>query len=359
MIVNRQEGACTRGRRRIVVTAVVGVVLLTGACSSDPPGGAAPAGGSSAASPSAGVGSMDKGAKGSVAALALSAEEVSKATVAAKGALIGIVAPLSAEYLASVVDGAKQVAGQFGVKPEVVDYQFDAAKGVNGIETLTSRGAKYLIVVLTDPNAMIGAVKQAEAKGVTVIQFAGQQVADQAGGYSVSISDAELGTAIGEVAAKIAVERKAKKVALLTFPSQPNVVIRADNIEKVLKEKSPQTQVVAKVPAGTQELGLSATESLLQKFKDLDGVVSINDAGAYGAAQAFQGAGRNATNAFVVGADAESKAVQQIKRGSIFKATVDTQPKLTGMAAMEVVGKLLAGQKVAQFTTVPVKTVTG
>lgn len=366
------------GARRRGGLAIIGVALLSvglvAACSSDKPAGSSPAasvpaasGAAPSAPPTSGstagtaagpTASGDTGGRGSVADLALTPEQIAKAKAAGAGQTVGIVAPLSAEYLASVVDGAKQVAGQLGVKADVFDYQFEAAKGVTGIETFVSQGVKYLIVVLTDPNSMIGAVKQAESKGVTVIQFAGQQVADEAGGYSVSISDAELGTAIGDVAAMIANEQKSKQVALLTFPSQPNVVIRADNIKKELQAKSPSVQIVAEVPAGTQDLGLSGTETLLQKFKQLDGVVSV-DAGAYGAVQALQAAGRNPGTAFVVGADAESKAVSQIKSGSIFKATVDTQPSLTGMAAMQVVGKLLAGQKVAKYTTVPVKTITG
>lgn len=292
-------------------------------------------------------------------ALTLSADQKAAATAAAKGVTIGVVAPVSAEYLANVAAGAKAGATQFGAKTQVADYQFDAAKGVTAIENFVSQGIKYLIVVLTDPVAMIGAVKAATAAGVTVVQFAGQQVADEAGGYSVSISDAQLGEAEGRVAAALAKPLGPIEVAILDFPSQPNVIVRADKLQSTLKELAPQVRVVARIPGGTEALGLSASESLLQKYPNLRGILSINDAAAYGAVQAFQGAGRNAGTAFVVGTDAESKAKQLIARGGIFKATVDTQPFLTGQAAAEVIGQSLAGGKVAQYTTVPVKAVTG
>ena len=302
---------------------------------------------------------MAKGTHGTVADLTLSASQKKAATTAGKGATIGVVAPVSAEYLANVAAGAKAGALQFGVKTQVADYQFDAAKGVSAIENFVSQGVKYLIVVLTDPVAMIGAVKAAIAAGVTVVQFAGQQVADEAGGYSVSISDAELGVAEGRVAAAIAKPLGRIEVAILDFPSQPNVIVRADNMQSTLKKLAPQATVVARVPGGTETIGLSASESLLQKYPKLRGILSINDAGAYGAVQAFKGAGRNGQTAFVTGTDAESKAKQLIAAGGIFKATVDTQPYLTGQAAAEVIGQLLAGGKVAQYTTVPVKAVTG
>ena len=313
---------------------------------------------SSSASTTAGVGTMDKGAHGSVADLELSPEEVSTAKAAGAGETVGIVAPLSAEYLAQVAKGAQAAADQLGLKTQVSDYQFDAARGVSAIESFVSQGVKYLVVVLTDPTQMIGAVKAAEAAGVTVVQFAGQQVADEAGGYSVSISDAELGTVAGQVAGEIAKPLGKIKVAILDFPSQPNVIVRADNMQKELERIAPDAQVVARQPGGTEDAGLKASESLLQKYPDLRGILSINDAGAYGAVQAFKGAGRTPANAFVIGIDAESKAKQLIASGSILKATVDTQPYLTGQAAVGVIGKLLAGDTVAQYTTVPVKPVT-
>ena len=346
----------SRARRLVTLGALLlGMTLPVAACTTDAPGGA-PA--SSAAASAGGLGKQLAGQRGTTEDLVLTPDQVSAAAKAAGGQTIGIVAPLSAEYLANVVDGAKKAAAPLGMKTQVVDYQFDAAKGVSGIESLVSQGVKYLVVVLTDPPAMIGAVQAAQAAGVTVVQFAGAQVADQAGGYSVAIDDKDLGTAAGEAAASIAKDKGAVQIALLDFPSQPNVVIRADAMEAAIKAGAPQAQIVARETGGTQQAGLTASEALLQKYPKLGGIVSVNDAGAYGAVQAFEGAKRGPDDAFVVGCDAESKARQEIASGGIFQASVDTQPGLTGESAVDVIGKLLAGQDVAQYTTVPVTTVT-
>jgi len=303
-------------------------------------------------------GSTGTGAAGTVEQLKLSGSALAAAKAKAAGQTIGILAPLSSEYLANVVAGAKAEAAVLGFKTSVVDYQFDAAKGVAGIENLTSQGVKYIVAVLTDPPAMLSAVKAAEAQGVTVIQFAGDQVAKESSGYSVAIDDKDLGTAAGTAAAAIAKARGAVQIAILDYPSQPNVVIRADAMEAAIKAGAPEAKIVGRATAGTQEAGLTASESLLQKYPNLGGIVSVNDAGGYGAVQAFQGAGKNAGNAFVVGCDAESKARDLIRKGGIFQATVDTQPGVTGQAAVDVAGQLLSGGKVAKYTTVPVKTLT-
>lgn len=358
---SRKPRRWSRGRaaRQAVGVVALAVVASLAACSSDAPGGAAPAApGSTAGAAGGGVGKQLTGQTGTVDALTLSASELDAAKAAGKGQTVGILAPISAEYLSNVVNGAKEAADSLGLKTQVVDYQFDAAKGVSGIESLTSQGVKYIVAVLTDPPAMIGAVKAAQAQGVTFVQFAGAQVAQDAGGYSVAINDKDLGTAAGDAAAQIAKSRGAVQIAILDFPSQPNVVVRADAMEAAIKAGAPQAQIVARVPGGTQDIGLSASESLLQKFPNLGGIVSVNDAGAYGAVQALEAAKKTPANAFVVGCDAESKARQQIATGGIFRASVDTQPSLTGKAAVEVIGKLLAGRSVAQYTTVPVKAVT-
>lgn len=343
--------------RRLVLggALLMGSLLVATGCTADAPGGASTA----EPSGSIGVGRQLTGQHGTTDDLILTPDQADAAAKAGAGQTIGIVAPLSAEYLSNVVDGAKQATGRLSMKTQVVDYDFDATKGVSGIESLVSQGVKYMVVVLTDPPAMIGAVKAAQASGVTVVQFAGAQVAEEAGGYSVAIDDKDLGTAAGEAAAAIAKDRGAVQIPLLDFPSQPNVVIRADAMETAIKAGAPEAQIVARQTGGTQQAGLTASEALLQKYPKLGGIVSVNDAGAYGAVQAFEGAKRGADDAFVVGCDAESKARKEIAEGGIFKATVDTQPGLTGQSAVDVIGKLLAGEGVAQYTTVPVKTVTG
>lgn len=327
--------------------------LAVGACGDDESDG-----GSAGGTPKAG--SVTEKTRGGPDKLALTAEEAGRLKSAGSDTLVGIVSPISIEYLASVVDGAKAEASRLGVKTEVFDYQFDAARGVTGIETLTGKGAKYIIVVMTDPPAMMGAVKAAQAQGVTVIQFAGRQVEEAGGprGVSVSIDDAQLGTVAGQVAAKVAKPFGRIKVATLDFPDQPNVIIRADNMEKELKAGAPGVDLVGRYPGATQEKGLTSMESALQKDPDIRGVISINDAGAYGAVQALERAGVKPNEGFVIGVDAEKKARKLIGDDTLFKASVDTQPALTGKLAVDVAGALLAGKDVPQYVPVPVEPVT-
>jgi ribose transport system substrate-binding protein len=97
-------------------------------------------------------------------------------------------------------------------------------------------------------------------------------------------------------------------------------------------------------------------ETALIEHPDINVVVSINDAGALGAMQALENAGRD--DAIIVGIDAESQAVDLIREGTMYRGTVDTSPAKTGEMTINAAVKLLAGSEIPQNIAVPVTLVT-
>jgi ABC-type sugar transport system substrate-binding protein len=99
-------------------------------------------------------------------------------------------------------------------------------------------------------------------------------------------------------------------------------------------------------------------ETALQAHPDIDVVVSINDAGAYGALQALEAAKKDPKATIIVGIDAEKQALELIKAGGMYRGTVDTQPARTGEMVAQGVVKLLAGATVPRDIRVPVVVIT-
>jgi ribose transport system substrate-binding protein len=87
-------------------------------------------------------------------------------------------------------------------------------------------------------------------------------------------------------------------------------------------------------------------------------VVSINDAGAYGALQALEAAGKTADDTVVIGIDAEPQAIEYINSGTMYRGTVDTAPAETGRMSINAAIKLLAGSTLPQNIRVPVNLIT-
>ncbi|GIL13243.1 MAG: sugar ABC transporter substrate-binding protein [Chloroflexi bacterium] len=271
---------------------------------------------------------------------------------------IGIVAcTFSTEYHFTVADSARQRAEDLGLRVTMVDSEINVEKQINAIENLTASGADVIVICLFDPPSVLSALQEAADAGVKIVQYAGRQLAD-IGGVTISIEDADLGRAAGEYAAQLIVEELdgQASVAVLDYPDVANVVVRADAIRAAIAEGAPDAVIVGSYLGGTTENGLTSMETALVEHPDINVVVSINDAGAYGAMQALQNAGNE--DAYIVGIDAEKQAIELIAAGGMYKGTVDTSPAKTGEMTINAAIKLLAGSEFPQNIAVPVTLVT-
>lgn len=273
--------------------------------------------------------------------------------------IVGIVAcTLGSEYHSTVPNSAKAYADTLGIKTEIFDSEVKAEKQISAIENFVSKGAKVIILCVLDPKVIAAAVQEAADQGVYIIQYAGRESTPN--GIGISIEDADLGCAAGEMAGDIITKEKGGKatVAILDYPTVPQVVVRADNIEKCLQATAAEATIVGRFLGGTTENGLTSMESALQAHPEIDVVVSINDAGAYGALTALEAAGKDPKTTVIVGIDAEAQAKDLIKQGNFYRGTVDTSPAKTGEMTIDAVVKLLAGATAPKNVKVPVTKIT-
>jgi ribose transport system substrate-binding protein len=271
---------------------------------------------------------------------------------------IGVIAcTYETEYHATVAESAEKYATDLGLNVRTFDSQIDVDRQITGIENFVNDGAQVIVICLFDPPSVQSALEEAAASGVKIVQYAGRQAAD-IGGVTISVEDADMGWAAGEYAAQLINEELdgQANVAILDYPDVANVVIRADNIRAAIEQVAPDAQIVGNYLGGIAENGLTSMETALIEHPDINVVVSINDAGALGAMQALENAGRD--DAIIVGIDAESQAVDLIKEGTMYRGTVDTSPAKTGEMTINAAIKLLAGSEIPQNIAVPVTLVT-
>jgi len=256
---------------------------------------------------------------------------------------IGIIpCTMGSEYHSTVANSAVARAKALGITAEVFDPQAKADQQISAIENFVSAGAKVIVICVLDPAVVKPALDAAIAAGVFIVQTSGRESATN--GIGISIEDADLGCAAGELAGEAINNNLGGKgvVAILDYPDLPNVVIRADNIESCLKKTAPNATIVGRYKGGTTDFGQTSMENALQAYPDIDVVASINDAGAYGALTALQAAKKDPAKTFIVGIDAEANAKDLIKAGGMYYGTVDTNPSGTGVMAIDAAIKLLA-----------------
>jgi ribose transport system substrate-binding protein len=109
---------------------------------------------------------------------------------------------------------------------------------------------------------------------------------------------------------------------------------------------------------GTTDNALTSMQEALKAHPTIDVVVSINDAGAYGALSALETAGKDPQRTIVVGIDGESRARELIKQGGFYRGSVDTSPALTGRLLINAAVKLLASATIPKSVRVPVTKIT-
>jgi ribose transport system substrate-binding protein len=298
-------------------------------------------------------------ALGTAADLVPSGEEIADAMTNLGTGKIGIIpCTMGSEYHSTVANSALARAKDLGITAEVFDPQAKADQQISAIENFVSAGAKVIVICVLDPAVVKPALEAAVAAGVFIVQTSGRESAIN--GIGISIEDADLGCAAGELAGEAINTVLGGKgvVAILDYPDLPNVVIRADNIESCLKKTAPDATIVGRYKGGTTDFGQTSMENALQAHPDINVVASINDAGAYGAMTALQAANADPAKTIIVGIDAEANAKDLIKAGGMYYGTVDTNPSETGVMAINAAIKLLAHATVQKNIKVDVVKIT-
>jgi ribose transport system substrate-binding protein len=288
--------------------------------------------------------------------LALSSSQMSTIKSYSKGKLVGIVAlTMQTQYHQNLNNAAKAEAEALGFTAEICDSAVDNAKAVACLEGFITKGA--VAIVTTNAADTVGpAVRDAIAKHIVVIQVTGTDMVDF-GAITVSVNNLTIGQAEGTGAGQYAAKQfpgKAVQVAILDYPSIPDLVARADAIQSAMLAADPSIQVVGRFIGGLASNGVTSTETALQKFPNLQGIVGINDGGDLGGYQAMVAAHKTADQAFVFGIDCDPQAVTYIDQGTLYKGCVDTNPSGTGKLAVDAFGTIFAGSDVAGQIEVPV-----
>lgn len=261
-------------------------------------------------------------------------------TIALVPKLVGI------PYFEVAADGAKQAGEDLGV--EVIytgPTEADAAKQVNTIQDLISKGVDAIAVAPNDAQALTPILKEAQEKGILVLSWdtAAEEGASE---YFVNQLDGEV---YGSHLMDLLVENMGKeegKYAIVTgalTASNLNGWIEA--AKKRAEEKYPNIELVTDpVPSDEdQQKAFQQAQNLISAYPDLDGFIGVSTPAPIGIAQAVQQAGKQDEIA-VVGTTSPDMAREYLKDGSLDGASM-WDPAELGYLAISVAKMVLDGEK--------------
>ncbi|MFC8143441.1 sugar ABC transporter substrate-binding protein [Streptomyces paradoxus] len=164
----------------------------------------------------------------------------------------------------------------------------------------------------------------------------------------IRFSFREGGTLLGAAAAKWAQEHLGGKgkIAFLTDSTIELGRERTKGMIDAFTKAAPGVDVVAREQAIDPDTGLSKTKAILAKHPDLNLVLGVTDAAAYGGFKALQQAGRAKDDArtFVGGQDGSAPSLLAVKQGTFYRASAALAPKDIAAAIVDVPRAVAAGK---------------
>ncbi|MFJ8713520.1 sugar ABC transporter substrate-binding protein [Streptomyces violaceus] len=164
----------------------------------------------------------------------------------------------------------------------------------------------------------------------------------------IQFSFREGGTLLGQAAARWAEEHLGGKgkIAFLTDSTIELGRERTKGMIDAFTKLAPDVDVVAREQAIDPDTGLSKTKAILAKHPDLNLVLGVTDAAAYGGYKALQQAGRGKDDAktFVGGQDGAAPSLLAVKQGTFYRASAALAPKDIAAAIVEVPRAVAAGK---------------
>ena len=298
-------------------------------------------------------------AAASIAALALGLA-ASGASAADKPVYGVLMKTLSNPFWGAMEKGVDAGAKTAGVDVflQAVESDQAAEPQLNACNTMLEKKPAVMITAAINSTNLLPCLKHANELKMPVIDLDGNldPAITKKAGVDVAFhigSDNEKAGAKGADYLASVLGKDAKGPVLVIEGLSGNITgeKRARGFANALKKEAPGLAIAASLPGDWDSLkAANITNDTLQRTPGLVAIFCANDDMALGAVEAARSAGKD--KLIVIGVDGNSNAVKSIKAGRL-NASVAQLPYLVGMEAVENAKKVLAGEKVQEFTYVP------
>src|SRR3954451_2160386 len=251
-----------------------------------------------------------------------------------KGGLIAVITPaVDNPFFKAEADAAVAKAKALGYKTSAASHDDDPNKQSQLIDTAISRKAKAIILDNAGADASIGAVKKAKAAGIPVFLIDREINATGIAAAQIVSNNAQ-GAQLGGAEFVKAMGGKGKYVELVGKETDTNAGVRSKGYEDAISQVPDLKQVAKQSANWDQQEAFTKMETILQRNKDIDGVIAGNDTMALGAVAALKSA-KLAGKVKVVGFDGSPDAVSAIKDGSMDATVLQPAAQIAEMAVQQ------------------------
>jgi erythritol transport system substrate-binding protein len=282
----------------------------------------------------AGCGGDDKASTTTTTTTSTAAAGAGKA-----GGLIAIITPaVDNPFFKAEADAAAAKAKELGYETSVASHDDDPNKQSELIDAAISRKAKAIILDNAGADASIGPVQKAKNAGIPVFLI-DREINKTGVAAAQIVSNNSQGAQLGAQEFVKAMGGKGKYVELVGKESDTNAGVRSGGYKDVISQIPALKQVAKQSANWDQQEAFTKMETILQRNRNIDGVIAGNDTMALGAVAALKAAGLS-KKVKVVGFDGSPDVIAQIKKGTVV-ATVLQPAALIAEMAVEQADKMI------------------
>jgi len=278
---------------------------------------------------------------------------LARASLGANGFIAYAACNQSSQYHAAQVREIAVLAAAYNLPFRIYNADTDKYAQQTQIEQARADGVRGLIVCPLDPELLEVTLSSAADAGLPMVFMVSQM--ENYGGVLMAGDDYLMGVRSGQALGEILnAERDGQaNIVILDFPDMQSIVVRADGLEAGVKEIAPNVNIVGRFLGATREFGEASIAKLIADGVEFDAILSINDAGSYGAIAALEAAGIPPDEVIISSVDAESLARQYIADDYYLRASLDVGSEAFSRAGVNTLVKLLAGATVVETILVP------
>jgi erythritol transport system substrate-binding protein len=255
------------------------------------------------------------------------------------GGLIAIITPAAENpFFKAEADAAAAKAKELGYGTSVASHDDDPNKQSELIDAAISRKASAIILDNAGADASIGPVRKAKDAGIPVFLI-DREINETGIAAAQIVSNNSQGAQLGAQQFVKSLDGKGKYVELLGKESDTNAGVRSQGYKDVLSQYPDLKRVAQQSANWDQQEAFTKMETILQRNRDIDGVIAGNDTMALGAVAALKSAGL-LDKVKVVGFDGSPDAISAVKKDNMV-ATVLQPAALIAEMAVEQADKMI------------------
>jgi erythritol transport system substrate-binding protein len=262
------------------------------------------------------------------------------------GGLIAIITPAAENpFFKAEADAAKAKAEELGYETSVASHDDDPNKQSELIDSAISRKAKAIVLDNAGADASIGPVRKAKEAGIPVFLI-DREINETGIAAAQIVSNNSQGAQLGAQEFVKSLDGKGRYVELVGKESDTNAGVRSQGYKDVLSQYPDLKRVAQQSANWDQQEAFTKMETILQRNRDIDGVIAGNDTMALGAVAALKSAGL-LDKVEVVGFDGSPDAISAVKKDQMV-ATVLQPAALIAEMAVEQADKLITTGETGQ-----------